>query len=156
MLRAFELGDLDWLVDQHQQHYTQVEKFDHSFAPLVRQVAGSFLRGHDPGTEAGWIAQDKGARVGSLFCMRDDAEMARLRLFYIAASARGTGQGRRMLAHAMGFARNAGYLGICVATYDTHVAACGLYRATGWQQVDSKPVFAFGRQLTEIHFTYRF
>ncbi|MEM7441678.1 MAG: GNAT family N-acetyltransferase, partial [Pseudomonadota bacterium] len=34
-------------------------------------------------------------------------------------------------------------------THESHRAACGLYRATGWTLTGSKPVHSFGVDLVE-------
>lgn len=152
-LRSLTDDDVDWLVAEHARHYTDVERFDASFAPLVRRVLTDFLGSHDPAAEAGWVAQTPTGN-GSLLMCRDGARTARLRLFYLAAGARGKGHGRAMLAQATEFARAAGYMQMRVATYESHRAACALYRACGWQMTDRRAAHAFGADRTELHFIY--
>ena len=107
-LRAYGPGDFDWLVDLHGRHYAEAEGFDGTFAPLVATILRDFEAEQDPICERGWVAVRGGARLGSIFCVRLDAETAKLRLFILSSEARGAGLGKRMLQTCMGFARDAG------------------------------------------------
>lgn len=155
MIRAFCPSDLDWLVERH-QHYTAEEGFDHSFGVLVRSILNDFVADHDPSCEAGWIVEDEGARLGSIFCVRHDADTARLRLFLLVPEARGKGHGRALLGHCMAFARSRGYRGMTLSTHESHKAACALYARTGWTLERSFPVTSFGRRLVEQDWSFRF
>lgn len=57
-------------------------------------IVAGFLRGHDPGCEAGWIAEQGGVRLGSSFCVRQSDQLARLRRFLLEPQMRGRGLGR--------------------------------------------------------------
>ena len=87
--------------------------------------------------------------MGSVFCVRLDAETAKLRLFLLTPQARGTGLGRRMLMHNMAFARDAGYTQMQLWTHESHRAAGALYAKTGWALIDSKSVHSFGKPNVE-------
>lgn len=149
ILRAYEPGDFDWLVDLHGRHYAEAEGFDDSFAPLVATILRDFEADHDPACEMGWVAERNGARLGSIFCVRVDDQTAKLRLFILSADARGAGLGRRLLETCMGFARDAGYKRMQLWTHESHRAACALYAGAGWTCVRSKPVHSFGVDLVE-------
>lgn len=148
-LRRYAPGDFDWLVDLHGRHYSEVEGFDGTFAPLVASILTEFEAQNDPDCERGWFAERDGTRLGSIFCVRLDDRTAKLRLFILAPEARGLGIGKRMLATCMGFARDAGYLRMQLWTHESHVAACALYRSSGWTCTSSKPVHSFGVDLVE-------
>jgi len=156
MIRDFAPSDLDWLVDRHQDLYTADEGFDQTFGPLVRSILEDFVARHDPACEAGWIAEDDGTRLGSIFCVRHDVRTAKLRLFLLVPEARGLGLGSRLLAHCMDFARSVGYGGMTLWTHESHEAACRLYARRGWLLRDSRPVTSFGRQLVEQTWTFSF
>ena len=96
-IRKFTKADRDWLIAQHEQHYAQEEGFDASFGVLVTEIIDAFLVDHDPTCEAGWIAWQDGQRLGSIFCVRLEAQTAKLRLFLLTPDARGKGLGKRML-----------------------------------------------------------
>jgi len=156
VLRPFSPDDLEWLVNVHQTLYARDEGFDASFGVLVRQVLQAFLATQDPSCEAGWIAERSGHRLGSIFCVRLDRELAQLRLFLALPEMRGTGLGRRLLGRCMGFAQRAGYAGMLLWTHESHVAACALYRKTGWVCEGSRPVRSFGVDLVEQSWRFRF
>ncbi|MBB95367.1 MAG: GNAT family N-acetyltransferase [Rhodobacteraceae bacterium] len=148
-VREFRAEDAPWLVDRHQALYAQDEGFDDSFGPLVAGILADFVAEHDPVRERGWIAEAGGQRLGSIFCVRVDDQVAKLRLFLLVPEARGRGLGRRLLSTCMGFARDAGYSEMRLWTHESHRAACALYRAAGWELVDSTPVHSFGVDLVE-------
>ena len=71
--------------------------FHDSFGVMVADILDGFICGHDPAVECGWIATDAGVRLGSIFCMRQDAQTAKLRLFQLSGEVRGQGLGHRLL-----------------------------------------------------------
>ncbi|WGW03417.1 GNAT family N-acetyltransferase [Tropicibacter oceani] len=142
-------GDSDWLVHQHRHIYARDEGFDDSFGDLVAQILRDFEASHDPAYERGFLAWEGGQRLGSVFCVRVDAQTAKLRLFLLVPQARGKGLGRRMLAESMEFARSKGYERMVLWTHESHRAACALYAAAGWRLTRSEPVHSFGVDLVE-------
>ena len=149
ILRDYSPDDFEWLVDLHDHHYAEAEGFDDSFSPLVGSILRDFEERHDPIAERGWIAEQNGVRLGSIFCVRLDDSTAKLRLFILAADARGLGIGRRLLEACMGFARDCGYAHMQLWTHESHKAACALYEAAGWRCTSSTPVHSFGVDLVE-------
>jgi GNAT superfamily N-acetyltransferase len=115
----------------------------------VADILKGIVSGHDPARERGWIAEAGAQRLGSIFCVRQSADVAKLRLFLLLPEARGLGLGRRLLRKCMTFAAEAGYSEMQLWTHESHQAACALYAAFGWQLVDSKPVRSFGVDLVE-------
>ena len=156
VLRAFCSDDTDWLVAQHGLLYVRDEGFDETFAPLVRTILRDFNANHDPIREQGWIAEENGVRLGSVFCVALDDCTAKLRLFLVLPQARGKGLGKRLLAQCMSFARGAGYQGMRLWTHESHKAACELYARSGWQMVNASPAHSFGCDLVEQTWVYRF
>lgn len=155
-LRAYSPADRDWLVAQHGTLYAQAEGFDDTFGPLVGTILDGFAAEHDPVCEAGWIAEENGQRLGSIFCVRHDATRAKLRLFLLVPEARGKGLGQRLLDRCMGFARDAGYDGMTLWTHASHEAACALYLKNGWRLTQSKPVHSFGVDREEQTYEFDF
>ncbi len=149
ILRPFRPDDAAWLVERHQTLYARDEGFDDSFGPLVAGILDDFIAAHDPAREQGWIAEEDGARLGSIFCVDAGGGTAKLRLFLLDPRARGKGLGKRLLARCMGFARDKGYRDMVLWTHESHRAACALYAATGWRLTESKPVHSFGVDLVE-------
>ena len=148
-LRRFVPTDSQWLVARHQDLYARDEGFDESFGPLVAEILHDFCLDHDPACEQGWIAHRGDQRLGSIFCVRQGAETAKLRLFLLTPEARGQGLGKLLLRQCMNFARSAGYRDMQLWTHESHHAACALYTAFGWQLLSSKPVHSFGQDLVE-------
>ncbi|SFK53528.1 GNAT family N-acetyltransferase [Shimia haliotis] len=149
-LRRFEARDLDWLVEAHADLYSRTEGFDDSFAVLVTAILTDFLDRHDSIWERGWVAERGHWRLGSIFCVKSEQpEVAKLRLFLVQPEAQGLGLGRHLLETCLGFARDRGYVGMQLWTHESHVAACALYRAYGFEMTDAQPVTNFGVDLVE-------
>ncbi len=148
-IRPFRASDVPWLVEQHGILYERDEGFDKSFARLVQQILEDFVATRDPEVECGWIAEQEGQRLGSIFCVRLDENTAKLRLFFLVPEARGMGLGKRLLHTCIDHARTVGFSQMSLWTHESHRAACALYKATGWQLMDSKPVHSFGVDLVE-------
>jgi GNAT superfamily N-acetyltransferase len=148
-LRRFGPEDRDWLIEQHKVHYAKAEGFDDSFGVLVTDIVDAFLMDHDPEREAGWIAWQKGTRLGSIFCVKLTKRTAKLRLFLLADGARGKGLGRKMLLHCMQFARDEGYADMQLWTHESHTAAGALYARNGWALGATKDVVSFGKPNVE-------
>ncbi|MGB3243838.1 MAG: GNAT family N-acetyltransferase [Sulfitobacter sp.] len=152
-IRRFGVADRDWLIEQHRFHYAREEGFDDSFGALVEQIVDDFLAHHDSLREAGWIAWQGDQRLGSIFCVRLEDDIAKLRLFLLMPQARGQGLGRQLLDTCMGFARDQGYQHMQLWTHESHRAAGALYARAGWSLVDSKPVHSFGKPNVEQTWT---
>ena len=150
-IRKFTAADRDWLVAEHKDHYAKAEGFDETFGVLVAQIIDDFIADHDPDREAGWIAWEGDQRLGCIFCVKLDADTAKLRLFLLSEGARGKGLGRRLLATCMDFARAQGYRRMKLWTHESHRAAGALYAKTGWSLASSEPVVSFGQPLVEQH-----
>jgi GNAT superfamily N-acetyltransferase len=151
-LRPFRADDARWVVRRHVDLYARDEGFDVRFeAAVARLVAGHVSEPH--AHDRGWIAEGDEGRRGCLFCMHEDDETARLRLFLVEPEVRGAGLGRRLLDAALAHARATGHARLVVSTYDSHRAACRLYTAAGFARRAGRPVQAYGRDLLEVAFT---
>lgn len=148
-LRHLAPDDIDWLVAEHARLYARDEGFDDSFPVLVREILEAFAARHDPACERAFIAWEDGRRLGSIFCVKADAETAKLRLFLLLPEARGKGLGRRLLAACMDYARATGYRRMVLWTHESHRAACALYAEAGWRLVRSEPKLSFGVPVVE-------
>ena len=148
-IRPFAATDAAWLIAEHARHYAEAEGFDDTFGPLVSRIVTDFLTAHDARREAGWIAHDGDRRLGSIFCVRLDAQTAKLRLFYVVREGRGTGIAQGLLTTCLEFAKAAGYHGLTLWTHESHRAAGAIYRRNGFDRVAAKPVHSFGVDLVE-------
>ncbi len=148
-IRNLGPGDIDWLVDRHAELYARDEGFDATFPVLVREVLETYAKDHDPQTDRAFIAWRGAQRLGSVFCVRRDAETAQLRLFLLVPEARGLGLGKRLLSDCMAHARARGFARMVLWTHESHRAACALYRRFGWRLVRSEPKRSFGTDVVE-------
>ncbi|MGQ0564817.1 MAG: bifunctional helix-turn-helix transcriptional regulator/GNAT family N-acetyltransferase [Gemmobacter sp.] len=142
-------GDAGWVIARHAEHYAANDGFDATFEALVARIVADFLAGHDPARERGWIARAGERRLGSIFCVAETPEVAKLRLFFIEADARGTGLAQRMLEDCLGFARSAGYGHMRLWTHESHRAAGRLYARNGFALTAARPVRTYGQDLVE-------
>lgn len=149
-IRPFTPLDRDWVVTAHADIYAAEAGFDDSFGVLVGEIVDGFVADHDPMAERGWIAWEGDRRIGSIFCMRRDVTTAKLRLFQLAAQARGHGLGRKLLETCTEFARAQRYSDMVLATHRSHEAACALYLRNGWHIVEERAVHHYGQPLIEV------
>ena len=152
-LRPLAAGDLGWVLQRHGTIYAAEFGWDATFEDFCARITGEFpaLRDSAPGRAQGWIAEVNGVPAGSVFCVPDAGSpggaTARLRLLLVEPWARGLGLGRRLVAHCLDFARQAGYADIVLLTYDQLVAARRVYQAAGFTLDSEHPEEAFGQRM---------
>lgn len=143
-----EPGDLGWVVQAHGELYAEQFGWDGSFEALVARVVADYAGKHDPEREAAWIAEADGERAGCVFCVAGaEPDTALLRILLVAPAARGLGLGAALVDECVRFAAAAGYRRITLWTNDVLVSARRIYRAAGFELVDSEPHHSFGRDL---------
>jgi DNA-binding MarR family transcriptional regulator/GNAT superfamily N-acetyltransferase len=147
VIRAPRPGDVGWVVQSHGAAYAAEYGFDATFEALVAQIAGQFLASHDPSRERCWIADVAGEPVGSVFLVRHDDEVAKLRLLLVAAEARGKRLGQRLVAETIAFAGSCGYRRITLWTQSILTAARAIYQGAGFTCIRSEPHRSFGVDL---------
>src|SRR5579871_260364 len=147
MLREPRPGDMGWVVQSHGARYASEYGFDASFEALVAEIAAKFLGSFDASRERCWIAELDGAPVGSVFLVRHDDEVAKLRLLLVEPAGRGHGLGRRLVGECIAFARACGYRKITLWTQSIMTAARKIYQAAGFVLVAGEPHRSFGQNL---------
>jgi DNA-binding MarR family transcriptional regulator len=146
-LRDLAPGDAGWIISRHGALYAQDEGFDASFEALVAEILAAFLRHHDPSRERGWIAARGGVRLGSIFVVAETSEVAKLRLFLVEPSERGSGLAQQMLDTAIRFAQDAGFATMRLWTHESHRAAGRLYARNGFVLTEARPTRSFGQDV---------
>jgi GNAT superfamily N-acetyltransferase len=147
-VRAHRSGDIGWIISRQAALYAEDFGFDASFEALLAEIGAGFVKSFDASREACWIAERDGVILGSVTLVRQDDAVAKLRMLYVEAAARGSGLGRRLVEQCIDFARAAGYRRITLWTNDILLAARRLYAATGFVLVDAEPpALAFGRMM---------
>lgn len=146
-LRPHRAGDMGWITHRHGVLYAAEYGLDGSFEALVGEITAAFLRGFDPARERCWVAERDGAIVGSVFLVRADDAVAKLRLLYVEPDARGTGLGARLVDECVAFARTAGYRRVVLWTNDVLKAARHIYERAGFVLGETERHRSFGRDL---------
>jgi DNA-binding MarR family transcriptional regulator/predicted GNAT family acetyltransferase len=156
VLRPPRPGDLGWIVHRHGARYAEECGYDTTFEALVAGVVADFGAGHDPQREAAWIAEVDGEPVGSILCVRQDDETAKLRLLLVEPSARGLGIGARLVDECVRFARRSGYRRMVLWTVAGLDSARRIYEEQGFGLVDERPQRLFGRDVIGQDWECRF
>jgi GNAT superfamily N-acetyltransferase len=141
-------GDLGWVVMAHAEMYAKEFGWDSGFEALVARIVADYAASHDDATEAAWIAEQDGRRVGCVFCVAADERTAQLRVLLVDPATRGNGTGARLVDECLRFARQAGYQRMRLWTNHTLVAAIRIYLSRGFKLVSQEPHHSFGVTLT--------
>jgi len=148
LLRPPKPGDMGWVVQRNAAVYTEEFGWDSSYEALVARIVADYVDHSDPGAESAWIAEVDGTPAGCVFCVRENATTARLRLLLVEPWARGLGIGSRLVEEVLRFARQAGYSGITLWTNDVLVAARRSYQQAGFTLDNESRHHSFGKDLT--------
>jgi DNA-binding MarR family transcriptional regulator/N-acetylglutamate synthase-like GNAT family acetyltransferase len=147
-LRALRPGDAGWIIHRQVVLYHREYGWDWTYEGLASRILGAFVAEFDPAKEDGWVAERRGAILGSVFLMKsDDPAVAKLRLLYVEPGARGSGLGRTLVATCIRRARELGYRELTLWTNDVLVAARRLYQRAGFRLVSEAPHHSFGHDL---------
>src|SRR4051812_40125255 len=147
MLRQHQPGDMGWIIYRHGILYAQEYNWDERFEALVAQIAAEFIQNFDPKRERCWIVECDAEIVGSVFLVKKDEDVAKLRLLYVEPSARGLGIGKRLVDECIRFARQVGYKKISLWTQSNLTAARNIYERAGFQLLSQQKHKSFGKEL---------
>jgi GNAT superfamily N-acetyltransferase len=114
---------------------------------MAGEIVVNFARNFDPQRERCWIAELRGEVVGSIFLVKESDSVAKLRLLYVDAAARGLGLGRRLVEECVAQARAFGYKKIILWTNDILSAARRIYVGQGFRLVKEERHHTFGKDL---------
>ena len=155
LLRAPQPGDMGWVVQRNGAVYAEEFGWDASYEALVARIVADYVDHRDPECEAAWIAEVDGTRAGCVFCVRENASTARLRLLLVEPWARGLGIGARLVEEVLRFARRAGYSDITLWTNDVLVDARRIYQRAGFTLDDESRHHSFGHDLVGQNWSRR-
>ena len=147
LLRAPRPGDMGWVVRRNGAVYAEEFGWDSSYEALVAWIVADYVDNRDPAAEAAWIAEIDGAPAGCVFCVRENATTARLRLLLVEPWARGLGIGSRLVEEIMRFAGQAGYSHITLWTNDVLADARRIYQRAGFTLDNENRHHSFGKDL---------
>ncbi len=150
VLRSLRPGDLGLVASRQAVLYASEYGWNGDYEALVAGILADFHRNFDPARDDAWIAQAGGRMVGSIFLVRGDAPgVAKLRLLYVEAQARGLGVGRRLVETCVARARALGYQRLDLWTVSVLTAARRLYEQAGFQLTHEAPGRQFGHDLID-------
>lgn len=144
LLRPHQPGDIGWVVNRHGALYAEEYGWDERFEGMVAGIGAEFIARFDPRRERCWIAERDGQQVGSVFLVKHDEKVAKLRLLIVEPSARGLGIGQRLVEECGRFARRVGYRKITLWTNSNLLAARAIYQKAGYRLVKSEPHAMWG------------
>ncbi len=148
LIRAPRPGDMGWVVQRNAAVYAEEFGWDSSYEALVARIVADYVEHRDPVAEAAWIAEVDGDPAGCVFCVRENATTARLRLLLVEPWARGLGIGARLVDEVLRFARRAGYSHITLWTNEVLADARRIYQRAGFVLDDESRHHSFGKDLT--------
>lgn len=144
VLRDPKAGDYGWIIARHGEIYAAEYGWDVRFEALVAHIVADYMDDHDPARERCWIAEHNGDNVGTVFVVRQNDEVAKLRLLLVDPDARGSGLGRRLVRECIGFAGAAGYRHLVLWTNDVLIGARHIYETEGFRLTAQTPHADFG------------
>ena len=147
VIRRHQPGDIGWIVHRQGRLYAEQYGWDETYEGLVAEILAAFVKNFDEQRERAWIAEMDGAIVGSVFLIRQDDAVAKLRLLYVEPVARGLGLGARLVDEVIAFARGKGYRTLTLWTNDILASARRIYEAAGFRLVAQGRHKSFGRDL---------
>jgi len=140
-------GDVGEVIALHARLYAGEYDLDATFEGYVASGMGEWLTGPRPGPGRLWVAEDDGRVVAAVGLTGVSPQIGQLRWFLVDAAARGRGLGRELLARALGFARESGYERLMLETFSELEGAAHLYRAAGFELVETWVTTLWGREL---------
>ena len=148
LLRPPAPGDLGWVLHRQAALYHREYGWDWRFEGLAAEILAKFVADFEPSREAAWVAEHRGAMVGSVFLVQGDApDIGKLRLLYVEPSARGLGIGAALVDACIARAREVGYRRLVLWTNDILVSARKIYMSRGFVLEGEERHHSFGHDL---------
>jgi GNAT superfamily N-acetyltransferase len=138
---------MGWVIHQHGLLYHREYGWNERFEILVARICLDFVNTYDAQREHCWIAEMQGEQVGSIFCIRENEDVAKLRLLLVSPKMRGSGLGTLLVNECIRFARRAGYKKLTLWTSDILVEARKIYDKADFLLVEEERHRSFGHDL---------
>lgn len=136
-IRPYEHGDIDYVIDCHQELYHKDYGFNSSFRGYVEKPVRDFHSRRDPAWEQMWIAELDGQPVGAIAIVRAEEHIAQLRWFFVDPRARGRGLGSSLIGTALDFCRERNYHRVILWTADVLKVSRRMYAAHGFAPTET-------------------
>ncbi len=146
-LRSPTFGDFGWIVSRHAELYAQEYGWSEPFEGLCAGIVADFANKNDPNRERCWIAEMNGENVSCVMLVKDNDEVARVRLLLVDPKARGLGLGARLVEECVTFARQAGYKRVTLWTHSVLTAARHIYEQAGFTLTSSEKRHTWGKDV---------
>jgi GNAT superfamily N-acetyltransferase len=143
-------SDYEWIIKRHGVIYWEEQRWNvDDVEKLTKEIVDKFVEKHDPTRERCWIAEDVKTkdRLGCIFCVCREGEIAQLRLLLVDSKGRGLGVGSGLVNECVRFASEAGYSQMMLWTNHPLSQARRLYEKAGFKLVDEEPHHSFGHDL---------
>jgi DNA-binding MarR family transcriptional regulator/N-acetylglutamate synthase-like GNAT family acetyltransferase len=132
-VRQWQPGDMGLITAQQAVYYRTVYAWGDTLEVLIGEITSRFVRDFQPGREQCWVAERHGELLGSVFLVAESDRVARLRLLYVDAAARGHGLGADFVGRCVAFAREAGYSELVLWTHSVLTSARTIYADHGFE-----------------------
>jgi DNA-binding MarR family transcriptional regulator/N-acetylglutamate synthase-like GNAT family acetyltransferase len=146
-LRPPAFGDFGWIVSRHAELYAQEYGWGEPFEGLCAGIVADYANQNDPDRERCWIAELNSENVGCVILVKDNDEVARIRLLLVDPKARGVGLGARLVDECVQFARQSGYKRITLWTHSILAAARHVYEKAGFTLTSSEKRHSWGKDV---------
>jgi len=143
-IRTLRPGDMGAIASRQAIFYAEHYGWARPMELLLNDVTTGFLRDFQPGREQCWVAERGGEMLGSVMLADGGDGVAKLRLLYVEAHARGLGIGEALVRRCIDFAREAGYARLDLWTHTILTSARRIYAGHGFRLVDSATHDLFG------------
>jgi len=147
ILRDPNPGDMAFIVHRQTVLYAQEYGWSGEFEALAAEICAKFIRDFDPKFERCWIAEKDHQIVGSVFVVRHEQGIAKLRMLYVDPAARGLGIGTRLVEECLRFAKLVGYKKMILWTNSVLTDARRIYDRVGFELIEESPHHSFGKDL---------
>jgi ribosomal protein S18 acetylase RimI-like enzyme len=150
-------GDLGAVVAFQGREYSEQwglnAQFEAHVAETVADAGGRLAL--DPSYGRMWLVEDEQGLIGSIAITHEEGTTGKVRWFLVARRAQGRGIGRQLFDEAMAYARER-YDSLVLETFSELETAAAMYRAVGFEVVDSAPQTEWGREIQLQHYEVRF